>query len=118
MTDGIAERLEFAIGLAVQAGGLATSMRAGLGTPDAKSPIDFCTEADRAVERLVTHALRSRFGDAIIGEEFGGDAADSVWVVDPIDGTNEYIHGTKRWCVALAYVRDGLIQAGVTYAPG
>jgi len=117
VTESVQERLEFAITLAVQAGELAASMRAGLGQPDAKSPIDFCTEADRAVERLVTEQVRDRFGDAVIGEEYGGAAADSVWVVDPIDGTNEYIHGTKRWCVSIAYVRGGATEIGVIYAP-
>jgi myo-inositol-1(or 4)-monophosphatase len=118
MTDPVQDRLDFAIALALEAGGMATSMRAGLGRPDAKSPIDFCTEADRAVERLVTGQLRARFGDAVIGEEYGGAGADSVWVVDPIDGTNEYIHATKRWCVSIAYVRAGVIEAGIIYAPG
>lgn len=117
MTDHVGVRLVFAADLAVRAGALALSMRAQLGRPDAKSPIDFCTEADRQVERLVTGELRNRFGDAIIGEEFGGEAADSLWVVDPIDGTNEYIHGTKRWCVSMAYVRAGVVEAGITYAP-
>lgn len=115
--NDIDARAEFAIALAIEAGTLATSMRAGLGVPDAKSPIDFCTEADRAVERLVTGKLRDRFGDLVIGEEFGGEPGESIWVVDPIDGTNEYIHGTKRWCVSMAYVRAGVIEAGITYAP-
>jgi len=116
MTDPVGARLDFAIDLAVRAGALAASMRSGLGRPDAKSPIDFCTEADRAVERLITEQLRTRFGDGIIGEEYGGEGGESVWVVDPIDGTNEYIHGTKRWCVSMAYVRAGVTEAGVTYA--
>ena len=82
-------------------------MRAALGPAEAKSPIDFCTEADRAVERLVRDRIRARFGDAMIGEEYGGEPGDSVWLVDPIDGTTDYIHGTRRWCVSLAYVRAG-----------
>ena len=116
MTQSVQDRLEFAIALAAKAGALAASMRAGLGRPDAKSPIDFCTEADRAVERLVTEQIRTRFGDAVIGEEYGGAASDSVWVVDPIDGTNEYIHATRRWCVSIAYVRAGVTEVGVIYA--
>lgn len=103
--------------LAVEAGQLAAAMQRGLGPPVAKSRIDFCTEADRAVERLVSDRIRARFGDAIIGEEYGGQPGESVWLVDPIDGTTEYIHGTRRWCVSLAYVRAGVIEAGVIYAP-
>jgi myo-inositol-1(or 4)-monophosphatase len=117
MTDDIAHRLRFAIGLAVQAGKLAASMRSGLGPVVAKSPIDFCTEADRAVERLITEQIRARFGDGVIGEEYGGEASGSVWLVDPIDGTTEYIHGTPRWCVSMAYVRSGVVEVGVIYAP-
>ncbi len=117
MMDGIRARHDAAIDLAVQAGALAASMRYGLGPLEAKSPIDFCTEADRAVERLLTEALRSRFGEAVIGEEYGGEPSGSVWLIDPIDGTTEYIHGTRRWCVSMAYVRDNVIELGVIYAP-
>ena len=116
-TDGIAARHRVAIELAVQAGALASSMRTALGPIEAKSPIDFCTEADRAVERLVTERLQREFGDTVIGEEYGGSASGSVWLIDPIDGTTEYIHGTRRWCVSLAYVQNGVIEAGVIYAP-
>ena len=117
MSDPIQDRHEFAVALAVEAGQLAATMQRGLGPLEAKSPIDFCTEADRAVERLVSERIRARFGDAIIGEEYGGEPADRVWLVDPIDGTTEFIHGTKRWCVSLAYVHAGVIEAGAIYAP-
>ena len=117
MSDPIQERHDFAVALAVEAGQLAATMQRGLGPLEAKSPIDFCTEADRAVERLVTERIRAHFGDAIIGEEYGGEPADHVWLVDPIDGTTEFIHGTKRWCVSLAYVEAGVIETGAIYAP-
>lgn len=117
MTDTIGERHDFAVALAVEAGQLAAAMQRSLGPLEAKSAIDFCTEADRAVERLVSDRIRARFGDAIIGEEYGGEPGDSVWLVDPIDGTTEFIHGTRRWCVSLAYVRAGVIEAGAIYAP-
>jgi myo-inositol-1(or 4)-monophosphatase len=113
----LAERYEFAVDLAVEAGALAARMQGGLGPADAKSPIDFCTAADLAVERLIRERVTARFGDTMIGEEDGGVASDSVWVVDPIDGTTGYIHGTPRWCVSLAYVRHGKIEIGVLYAP-
>jgi myo-inositol-1(or 4)-monophosphatase len=117
MTDGLQARHDFAVELAIEAGKLAASMHRGLGSLQAKSAIDFCTEADLAVERLVTDRVHARFGDGIIGEEYGGEASESVWLVDPIDGTTEYIHGTRRWCVSLSYVRAGVIEAGVIYAP-
>lgn len=111
------DRQRFAIELVHRAGLLALSMRQNLAPIDAKSAIDFCTEADRAVEQLIRDEVRKTFSDAVIGEEFGGEAADKVWVVDPIDGTAGYIHGTPRWCVSLAYVEQGVIEIGVIFAP-
>lgn len=109
-----------AVELAVEAGTLAASMRGALGPAEAKSAVDFCTEADRAVERLIRDRITGTFGDAMIGEEYGGEAAGAAggtWLVDPIDGTTEYIHGTRRWCVSIAYVRGGAIELGVIYSP-
>lgn len=121
MTEGLDRRHAFAVPLALEAGALAAQMRHALGPLEAKSPIDFCTEADRAVERLVRERIAAEFGDAVIGEEgggeAGGEAGESAWVLDPIDGTTNYIHGTPRWCVSLAYVRAGRVELGVTYAP-
>jgi myo-inositol-1(or 4)-monophosphatase len=110
-------RLACAIDLAIEAGRLAQSMRHNLGPVDAKSPIDFCTAADLAVERLIRDRVTSRFGDSMIGEEDGGAPSEKVWLVDPIDGTTNYILGTKRWCVSLAFVSAGAIELGVIYAP-
>jgi myo-inositol-1(or 4)-monophosphatase len=106
-----------AVDLARDAGALALRMRGTLAAADAKSPLDFCTEADRAVENFLRDELVGAFGDQFIGEEHGGDAGARVWVVDPIDGTAGYIHGTPRWCVSIAFVCDGEIEIGVIYAP-
>jgi myo-inositol-1(or 4)-monophosphatase len=110
-------REAFALDVALRAGGLALNMRATLPTAEAKSPIDFCTEADLAVERLIRGEVETRFGDGFIGEEYGGDAGEAVWVVDPIDGTAGYIHGRPRWCVSVAFVLRGVCEIGVIYAP-
>jgi myo-inositol-1(or 4)-monophosphatase len=117
MMDSLDARRGFAVDVALRAGALALGMHRTLAPIEAKSAIDFCTEADRAVEQLVRQEIAERFGDAVIGEEYGGRAANRVWVVDPIDGTAGYIHGTKRWCVSLAYVWRGEIEIGVIYAP-
>jgi myo-inositol-1(or 4)-monophosphatase len=93
-------------------------MRDNLPTAEAKSPIDFCTEADLAVERLIREEVAKYFsGDGFIGEEYGGEPGDAVWVVDPIDGTAGYIHGRPRWCVSIAFVLRGRVELGVIYAP-
>ena len=98
-----------AVDLARDAGALALRMRGTLAAADAKSPLDFCTEADRAVENFLRDELVGAFGDQFIGEEHGGDAGARVWVVDPVDGTAGYIHGTPRWCVSIAFVCDGAL---------
>jgi myo-inositol-1(or 4)-monophosphatase len=116
MTD-LDAREAFALDIALRAGRLALDMRHDLAPVDAKTAIDFCTEADLAVERLIRGEVEERFGDGFIGEEFGGAAADAVWVVDPIDGTANYIHGTPRWCVSVAFVLEGVTQIGVISAP-
>ena len=117
MTD-LDARAAFALDVALRAGQLALAMRHNLAPADAKSAIDFCTEADLAVERLIRQEMAARFGgDSFIGEEYGGEAGEAVWVVDPIDGTAGYIHGTPRWCVSIAFVLAGVIEIGVIYAP-
>jgi myo-inositol-1(or 4)-monophosphatase len=117
----LAGRQRFAEALAVKAGKLALGMRSNLGPVEAKSAIDFCTEADRAVEQLVRGEIAAAYGEPVLGEEYGQDAGTDgsagLWVVDPIDGTTEYIHGSGRWCVSLAFLRDGAIELGVIYEP-
>ncbi|WP_426955059.1 inositol monophosphatase family protein [Muricoccus radiodurans] len=115
--EGLDRRQAFAISLVLEAGRLARSMHASLGPLEVKNPIDFCTEADHAVELLVRERVASTFGEAVLGEEGGGRPADDLWVVDPIDGTAGYIHGTPRWCVALSFVQRGTVQIAATYAP-
>jgi myo-inositol-1(or 4)-monophosphatase len=117
MSAELDRRQAFAIALAVEAGGMALRMRDGLGPVEVKNPIDFCTAADHAVEELIRARVTQTFGDSMIGEEDGGEATDSVWVVDPVDGTANYIHGTRRWCVSMAYMRRGVIEIGVIYDP-
>jgi myo-inositol-1(or 4)-monophosphatase len=117
----LAGRQKFAETLAVKAGKLALEMRNNLAPAEAKSAIDFCTEADRAVEKLVRGEIAAAYGEPVLGEEYGqdggGDAGHGLWVVDPIDGTTEYIHGSGRWCISLAFLRDGVIELGVIYEP-
>lgn len=117
MTAALAARHDFAIQLAHEAGSLATDLRRSLGVLETKRPMDYATKADHAVEALIRRRIGERFGDPVIGEEDGGTPADLVWVVDPIDGTVNYIHGSPRWCVSIALVEAGEIASGVIYAP-
>ena len=116
-SDHLDERLSFVTALAREAGQMALEMRSDLGPIQAKTVLDFCTEADRAVERLIRQRVTDRFGDAILGEEYGGEPSERLWVVDPIDGTMNYIYGSRRWCVSIAYVEQGEVVCGAIYAP-
>lgn len=114
---GIGDRRGIAVGLAREAAALALRMRGALGVIVAKDPLDFCTEADRAVEALVRERIAACFNEPVMGEEAGGEPAPRLWVVDPIDGTTNYIQGSARWCVSLAYVVHGQVELGVICAP-
>ncbi|MDE2516094.1 MAG: inositol monophosphatase [Rhodospirillales bacterium] len=117
MTDSD-PRFALAVALAREGGALAARMYADLGRITAKTAIDFCTAADLAVESHIRTRVTATFADAMIGEEGGGSAdTDHVWVVDPIDGTAGYIHGTTRWCVSIAVMRAGIVECGAIYAP-
>jgi histidinol-phosphatase len=79
------------------------------------------SDADRAVERLVRDRLAAeRPGEAVYGEEYGADADPTVgrvWVVDPIDGTKNFVRGVPVWATLLALVVDGVPVVGVVTAP-
>jgi myo-inositol-1(or 4)-monophosphatase len=81
---------------------------------------DVVTAADRAVERQVVEALRrERPGDGVLGEEYGDSAAprpDAVrWILDPIDGTVNYLYGLPQYAVSLAAEVGGVVVAGVVH---
>ncbi len=79
------------------------------------------TDADTRVERMIRdHLASARPDDAILGEEFGGGdphAPGRQWVVDPIDGTSNFVRGVPIWGCLLALVVDGVPQLGVVSAP-
>ncbi|MEU5940055.1 inositol monophosphatase family protein [Micromonospora sp. NPDC047548] len=116
-----AELLTIAIDVARQAAATAHRMRAeGVSIAATKSTVtDVVTAADRAVERQVLDALhRVRPDDAVLGEEYGagqaGGATSGVrWIVDPIDGTVNYLYGLPYCAVSLAAEVDGEVVAGV-----
>lgn len=79
------------------------------------------TDADTRVERMIReHLAQARPLDPILGEEFGGGDAHRPgrqWIVDPIDGTANFVRGVPIWGVLLALVIDGVPQVGVVSAP-
>ncbi|HWH00589.1 MAG TPA: inositol monophosphatase family protein [Pilimelia sp.] len=119
--DGAAARpgqlLEIAVRTAREAAATARRMRAtDIGDVATKTTAtDVVTAADRAVERQVVAALRAaRPHDSVLGEEYGGARAGGVrWIVDPIDGTVNYLYGLAQYAVSLAAEVDGEVVAAV-----
>ena len=120
------------LGLAMTAAGAAAVMLAAGrpagpgGRPEVagtkSSPTDVVTEMDRTAEELIrAEILAARPGDAILGEEGGATgeagAGQVRWIVDPLDGTVNYLYGLADWSVSIAAELDGTVVAGVVAAP-
>ena len=86
------------------------------------SPTDVVTQMDTAAERLIANTIRaSRPDDAMLGEEGqDGGASDGRrvrWIVDPIDGTVNYLYGLPQWAVSIAAEVAGVVVAGAVLDP-
>ncbi len=84
------------------------------------SPTDVVSEADYAAERAIRELLAARRpGDAILGEEGGETQAGEGlrWIVDPLDGTVNFLFGVPQWCVSVAVYDDEGGLAGVVFDP-
>jgi histidinol-phosphatase len=76
------------------------------------------SEADRAAEEAIRALVASSGrGEGVLGEEFGDDGADAKWIVDPIDGTTNYVRGVPVWATLLALVREGSVVLSLVSAP-
>jgi myo-inositol-1(or 4)-monophosphatase len=120
---GAEELLGLAVDVATEAGQLALRGRAAgavAAESTKSSPTDVVTALDRASEALVAkRLLEARPEDGILGEE-GADAPGTSgvrWIVDPIDGTVNFLYNLPNWAVSLAAEVDGEVVAGVVYAP-
>jgi myo-inositol-1(or 4)-monophosphatase len=85
-----------------------------------KGPRDFVTAADRDAEALIVRRLAEAFpGHAVLAEEGGGTGARAgpTWIVDPLDGTTNYLHGIPVFAVSLGLVEAGRPVLGVVHAP-
>jgi myo-inositol-1(or 4)-monophosphatase len=85
-----------------------------------KTRHDYVTEIDEKIERLVNQEIRSLFpDDAILGEEYGEVAgkSDYLWVIDPLDGTNNFVKGIPQAGIQIAIHKDGEIVYGVVLNP-
>jgi histidinol-phosphatase len=76
------------------------------------------TDADRAAERLLRERVeRERPGETVFGEEEGDDGGTVRWIVDPVDGTRNFLRGIPVWATLIALEREGQIVCGVASAP-
>jgi myo-inositol-1(or 4)-monophosphatase len=121
---GTAARLLSAGSIAREAGRLATRFLADRSTlgVEMKGPQDFVTKADRAVEEFIIARLSAAFpGDGFVGEEGQAAAAgpeqSSIWIIDPIDGTANFVQGRDDWCVSIGFIQSGVPTIGVIYHP-
>jgi myo-inositol-1(or 4)-monophosphatase len=89
---------------------------------------DFVTQVDRSAESAIIDILRQAYPDhAILGEESGAmegrnpsgstSKAEYRWIIDPLDGTTNFIHGFPQYCVSIALEHRGTIEHGVVYDP-
>jgi myo-inositol-1(or 4)-monophosphatase len=115
----MADDLDLAARLVREAGLLAARMqRAGVTASRKTSASDLVTAADHAAERLIVDLLRrERPDDGVVGEEGTDDPRSRTWLVDPVDGTYNFVCGLPLWCSAAALTDpDGLV-AGAVYHP-
>ena len=91
-------------------------------TVTAKGPKDFVSEIDHAAEAAIVETLLSAYPDhAVLAEEGTNKGAnpdaDYVWIIDPLDGTTNFLHGFPQYCVSIALAHRGVVQQGVIYDP-
>ncbi len=88
-----------------------------------KQQNDFVTEVDQAAEQAIIEVLKNAYPDhAILAEESGAsanlhDENENVWIIDPLDGTTNFIHGFPQYCVSIALQQRGQITQAVVYDP-
>jgi myo-inositol-1(or 4)-monophosphatase len=108
---------------AVRAGGRVVQDWAGRFDVRKKGPADLVTQADLASQEVVRKTVLGAFPDhCLLGEESEPDAlkpgrAEYRWIVDPLDGTTNYVHGVPHYCVSLALERNGHLLVGAVHDP-
>lgn len=89
---------------------------------NSKSPNDFVTEVDQAAEQLIIETLLQAYPDHGIlaeesGREHGNKTSEFQWIIDPLDGTTNFIHGFPVYAVSIALAHRGVVQQAVVYDP-
>ena len=108
---------------AVRAGGRVIQDWLGCTKTHEKGPADLVTEADFASQETVRRIVLGAFPDhTLLGEEADEQSAEAKtseyrWIVDPLDGTTNFVHGVPHYCVSLALERKGELLVGAVYDP-
>jgi myo-inositol-1(or 4)-monophosphatase len=86
---------------------------------DSKGRNDFVTEVDRMAEQDIIRTVQRSYPDhAFLAEESGSSGdAEFVWIIDPLDGTTNFLHGFPVFCVSIAVMQRGRLEHGVIYDP-
>jgi myo-inositol-1(or 4)-monophosphatase len=108
--------------IVVEAGRMSLDFRARLASVKVskKAPKNMVSAADVAIEQVLVSRIRQRFPDhAILGEEGGdqGGKARDRWIIDPIDGTNSFLHQQPFYSTSIALEHNGEVVLGAVYAP-
>ncbi len=120
--DHLLDRRAFALSVCEQAGALAATYFANRSAlvVDQKGSQDWVSEADRSVETFIRQRIAEDWpDDGIFGEEYSDTIGTSGfdWVIDPIDGTTNFVNGIPAWTIVLAGVTDGQTHVGVIHDP-
>jgi myo-inositol-1(or 4)-monophosphatase len=111
-----------AVKAARQAGDIINFASRDLGqlTIQNKSFNDFVSEVDQAAEKAIIDTLRSAYPDhGFLGEESGDSNkdAENIWIIDPLDGTTNFLHSFPQYCVSIALQQNGVLTQAVIYDP-
>lgn len=112
--------LGIAVDAAAQAGTLLQTYFGKKVSIQTKSPANFVSEADVNAERLIVKTIRESHPDhSVLAEEGHHELseADHLWVIDPLDGTSNFLHGIPHFAVSIAYLYRGQAEVGVIYNP-
>lgn len=115
--------LNFTKQLSIDAAKIAVDMREKITEYSLKSPSQMVSEADKSVEKFIMSSIHSQFPeDLILAEESSTEVLQAMftkptWVIDPIDGTTNYLHHHKHVAISIAYMEEGQVQVGVVNMP-
>ncbi len=95
------------------------SLQLDLVTVQSKSPNDFVTEIDRAAEAAIIDVLRETYPQHSILAEESGESGQSEyqWIIDPLDGTTNFIHGFPQYAISIALAKNGVLEQAVVFDP-